>query len=85
MRVTFVGLARRSSKANWRDRISKLQFSADHYLTDDDQTAVLNKLFGIGGIPHHTLFDQRGQLVNARANGPGHGLKREIAALLEGQ
>jgi thiol-disulfide isomerase/thioredoxin len=80
--VAWFFLARRSSEANWIDQISKLQFSADHYLTNDNQTAVVNRLFGIGGIPHHTIFDQNGELVNAKAEGPRYALKAEIEALL---
>ena len=80
--VAWVFLARRSSEVNWRDRISKLQFSADHYLTNDDQTAVVNELFGIGSIPHHTLFDQNGTLVKAKTSGRGYGMKLEIEELL---
>jgi thiol-disulfide isomerase/thioredoxin len=80
--VAFVFLARRSSATNWRDRISKLQFSADHYLTDDQQAAVTSKLFGIGAIPHHTLFDRQGNLVKAEASRSLSGLEREIDALL---
>ena len=80
--VAVVFLARRSPKTIWRDQISKLEFSAIHLLTNEEQTSVVNKLFGISGIPHHAIFDQSGKLVTAKTHGPRYGLAEEVDKLL---
>ncbi len=80
--LAVVFLAQRSPENVWRDQISKLEFSAVHLRTDEMQTGVVNKLFGISGIPHHTIFDQQGKLVKAKTVGPGYGLKKEVDKLL---
>lgn len=80
--VAVVFLARRSPENIWRDQISKLEYPAIHLLTNEEQTTVLNRLFGISGIPHHAVFDQTGTLVQAKVNGPGHGLEAVVDGLL---
>lgn len=80
--VAVVFLARRSPENIWRDQISKLEYPAIHLLTNEEQTTVLNKLFGISGIPHHAVFDQAGTLVQAKVDGPGHGLEAVVDRLL---
>jgi thiol-disulfide isomerase/thioredoxin len=83
--VAFVFFCRQSSEAAWRECINTLQFSAEHYLTNREQTVVLNELFGITGIPHHVIFDQAGTLVQGKVAGPGRGLEAAIDALLNGE
>lgn len=80
--VAVVFLAQSSPENLWRDQISKLEFSAIHLRTNKEQTSVVGKLFGISGIPHHTIFDQQGKLVKAKTGGPGHGLADEVDKLL---
>lgn len=81
-KVAFVFFCRQSSEAAWRECISTLQFSAEHYLTNREQTAVLNQLFGITGIPHHVIFDQTGKMVKGEIDGPGRGLTTVLDTLL---
>jgi thiol-disulfide isomerase/thioredoxin len=80
--VVVVFLARNSPENIWRDQVSKLKFSAVHLLTNKEQTNVVNKLFGISGIPHHAIFDQQGKLVTAKTDGPRYGLADEVDKLL---
>ena len=67
----MVFLARRSPENIWRDQMSKREYSAIHLLTNEEQTTVLNRLFGISGIPHHAVFDQAGTLVQAKVGRAG--------------
>lgn len=80
--VAVVFLAQRSPENIWRDMVSKLEFSAIHLQTNKEQTSVVGKLFGIGGIPHHVIFDQNGKLAKAKTDGPGYGLAEEVDKLL---
>jgi thiol-disulfide isomerase/thioredoxin len=80
--IAVVFLAQSSPENIWRDQVSKLEFSAIHLQTNKEQTSVVSKLFGISGIPHHAIFDQRGKLVKAKTDGPGYGLAGEVDKLL---
>lgn len=81
--VALVFLAVKSPENIWRKQISELTFSAEHHQLNEAQRATLSNLFGISGYPHHTLFDQSGKLVMARASGPGYGLAAQVDKLLD--
>lgn len=81
--LAVIFLAESSPENIWRDQISQLEFSATHLRMNKEQTRIVRQLFGISGIPHHTIFDQNGKLVKTKASGPGYGLAAEIDKLLK--
>ena len=80
--VAVVFLAQRRPEHIWQDMVSTLEFSAIHLQTNKEQTSVVGKLFGIGGIPHHVIFDQNGKLAKAKTDGPGYGWAEEVDCMV---
>ena len=64
--LALVFVASRSPAEDWAAKTATIAYPADHYLADAHQTAVLERLFGIGALPHKALFDREGKLVFAK-------------------
>lgn len=80
--VAFVFLAANTPEAAWKAEIARMDFTAEHYLLNNNQDMVCKKLFNFSGIPHHVVFDRNGELFLNHAAGAGMGLKETIAEAL---
>jgi thiol-disulfide isomerase/thioredoxin len=84
-KVVFLFLANRCKVASWKATIANKDMQGEHILLSDDQFKVFAKNLGIGGIPHYSLLDKEGNIVNKNATRPSEAEKifSEINSLLK--
>jgi thiol-disulfide isomerase/thioredoxin len=82
--VAFIYLCGRSPEATWKQRIGQYNIKGEHYLLNDKQWEYLCDKFGISGIPHYVLVNQKGEVIDSDAKRPSdlEGLVKDIDALL---
>ena len=68
--IVFLYLANRCSEESWKATIANKNLGGEHILLTDDQFNVLSGLLGISGIPHYTIIDKKGNIVDKKALRP---------------
>ena len=79
--IAFVYLASNCKEGAWKSTIAEHKIDGEHYLLSKTQSAQLNDIFKITGIPHYVLIDKKGNIVNGDAPRPSS--NKELIKLLE--
>lgn len=79
--VVFVYLASQCTENQWKVSIQANDIRGEHFLLSDAQYQSLSELLGILGIPHYTLLDKEGHIVEKSAPRPSSG--DELVSLIE--
>lgn len=79
--IAFVYLASNCKEEAWKSTIAEHKIDGEHYLLSKTQSAQLNDIFKITGIPHYVLIDKKGNIVNSDAPRPSS--NKELIKLLE--
>jgi len=79
--VVFVYLASQCTDSQWKVSIQENDIRGEHFLLNDEQLLSLSGLLGIQGIPHYTLLDKEGNIVEKSAPRPSSG--DELVSLIE--
>ena len=79
--VVFVYLASQCTENQWKVSILENDIRGEHFLLNDVQFQSLAELLGIQGIPHYTLLDKEGHIVEKSAPRPSSG--DELLYLIE--
>ncbi len=83
--VVFLFLANRTKTDSWKATIANKNINGEHILLTDNQFNVLSKNLNIGGIPHYTLLDRKGNIIAKKAAHPSQKetIIKEISQLLQ--
>jgi len=76
-----VYLASQCTDSQWKVSIQENDIRGEHFLLNDEQLLSLSGLLGIQGIPHYTLLDKEGNIVEKSAPRPSSG--DELVSLIE--
>lgn len=69
--VVFVYICMDSpNEAGWKNIISAKNIEGENYFLNPSQSAILAKTLEINSIPHYTLIDKNGSIVNTTAPSP---------------
>jgi len=79
--VVFVYLASQCTDSQWKVSIQENDIRGEHFLLNDEQFLSLSGLLGIKGIPHYTLLDKEGNIVEKSAPRPSSAV--ELVSLIE--
>lgn len=82
--VVFLFLGNQCTEESWKATIANRKLTGEHILLTNDQYNVLASQLGINGIPHYTLIDRKGNIVQKSATRPSNKVKltEEINRLL---
>jgi len=67
------------NEKKWKDLIKTHSVLGTHYCLNDQQADELKKILEIKGVPHHAIFDKKG---NLKKNGYLHLDKNELIAII---
>lgn len=83
--VVFLFLSIRTKEEAWKATIANKGLTGEHINLTNDQFNVLESALGIGGVPHYTLIDKKGDIFLKAAPRPSEkeALKKEIESLLK--
>lgn len=83
--VVFLFLANRCNADAWKATIVNEKLGGVHWKITDDQFKILSSELGISGIPHYTLIDRNGNIVDKDAFRPSEREKitKRIEQLLD--
>lgn len=79
--VVFLFLANRCKADAWKATIANEKLGGVHWKITDDQLKILSSELGISGIPHYTLIDRNGNIVDKDAPRPSE--KERITKTIE--
>lgn len=82
--VVFLFLGNQCTEESWKATIANRKLTGEHILLTNDQYNILASQLGINGIPHYTLIDRKGNIVQKNATRPSNKIKltEEIKKLL---
>ena len=82
--VIFLFLGNQCEASSWKATIANKKLTGEHILLTRDQFNVLAAEFGISGIPHYVLVDNKGNIVSKNAVRPSDPeLKKQLDNLLK--
>lgn len=82
--VVFLFRGNQCTEESWKATLANRKLTGEHILLTNDQYNILASQLGINGIPHYTLIDRRGNIVQKSATRPSNKAKltEEIKQLL---
>lgn len=82
--VVFLFFGVQCTEESWKATIANRKLTGEHKLLTNDQYNILASKLGINGIPHYTLIDKNGKIVQKSATRPSNKekLRKEIRDLL---
>lgn len=82
--VVFLLLGVQCTEESWKATIANRKLKGEHKLLTNDQFNILASKLGINGIPHYTLIDKNGKIIQKSATRPSNKekLRKEIKDLL---
>lgn len=70
--VAFVYISTDRDAKAWRNAITSLKVTGEHYRVNQNVHIQMNERFNVKYIPRYVLIDKEGNVVNATANRPSN-------------
>jgi len=83
--VTFINICLESTEEQWKKIINKFQLKALNLYANENWQEILKNRYDISPLPHFTLIDKNGYIIENKCVRPSNGAEHEIRKRLNQQ